>query len=169
MNCPEDIFKSLSRPPGQSPADPPLKALLQRCRSLPLPTTLSALEPIALTHVLTPPAICPAAKTMTKSVVLRMRNSSTGSNRRKLYRPGSGPLHVNMSCISKPSGLPSNTASPDITAGCRITALIAGLTEASRISQHCSMTLDVQTVAVFTVIAILLLVNVILIFFMGSS
>uniref|UniRef100_A0A8C1HCV6 Rho guanine nucleotide exchange factor 9 n=1 Tax=Cyprinus carpio carpio TaxID=630221 RepID=A0A8C1HCV6_CYPCA len=91
MNCPEDIFKSLSRPPGQSPADPPLKALLQRCRSLPLPTTLSALEPIALTHVLTPPA-----KTMTKSVVLRMRNSSTGSNRRKLYRPGSGPLHVNM-------------------------------------------------------------------------
>uniref|UniRef100_A0A8C1PY90 Rho guanine nucleotide exchange factor 9 n=1 Tax=Cyprinus carpio TaxID=7962 RepID=A0A8C1PY90_CYPCA len=91
MNCPEDIFKSLSRPPGQSPADPPLKALLQRCRSLPLPTTLSALEPIALTHVLTPPA-----KTMAKSVVLRMRNSSTGSNRRKLYRPGSGPLHVNM-------------------------------------------------------------------------
>ncbi|XP_016104675.1 spermatogenesis-associated protein 13-like isoform X1 [Sinocyclocheilus grahami] len=91
MNCPEDIFKSLSRPPGQSPADPPLKALLQRCRSLPLPTTLSALEPIALTHVLTPPA-----KTMAKSVVLRMRNSSTGSNRRKLFRPGSGPLHVNM-------------------------------------------------------------------------
>ncbi|XP_059378199.1 spermatogenesis-associated protein 13-like isoform X1 [Carassius carassius] len=85
--CPEDIFKSLSRPPGQSPADPPLKALLQRCRSLPLPTALSALEPIALTHVLTPPA---------KSVVLRMRNSSTGSNRRKLFRPGSGPLHVNM-------------------------------------------------------------------------
>lgn len=31
------------------------------------------------------------------------------------------------------------------------------------------MTLDVQTVAVFTVIAILLLVNVILIFCMGSS
>ncbi|XP_050984003.1 rho guanine nucleotide exchange factor 9b isoform X3 [Labeo rohita] len=91
MNCPEDIFKMLSRPPGQSPADPPLKALLQRCRSLPLPTTLSALEPIALTHVLTPPA-----KTMAKSVVLRMRNSSTGSNRRKLFRPGSGPLHVNM-------------------------------------------------------------------------
>nr|XP_021336705.1 cdc42 guanine nucleotide exchange factor 9 isoform X3 [Danio rerio] len=25
-----------------------------------------------------------------------MRNSSTGSNRRKLFRPGSGPLHVNM-------------------------------------------------------------------------
>uniref|UniRef100_A0A8C1HCR3 Rho guanine nucleotide exchange factor 9 n=1 Tax=Cyprinus carpio carpio TaxID=630221 RepID=A0A8C1HCR3_CYPCA len=96
MNCPEDIFKSLSRPPGQSPADPPLKALLQRCRSLPLPTTLSALEPIALTHVLTPPA-----KTMTKSVVLRMRNSSTGSNRRKLYRPGSGPLHVNMLWVNQ--------------------------------------------------------------------
>ncbi|XP_058653203.1 rho guanine nucleotide exchange factor 9b isoform X6 [Onychostoma macrolepis] len=91
MNCPEDIFKTLSRPRGQSPADPPLKALLQRCRSLPLPTTLSALEPIALTHVLTPPA-----KTTAKSVVLRMRNSSTGSNRRKRFRPGSGPLHINM-------------------------------------------------------------------------
>lgn len=48
-------------------------------------------------------AICPAAKTMTKSVVLRMRNSSTGSNRRKLYRPGSGPLHVNM--VSDPASV----------------------------------------------------------------
>ncbi|KAL1261285.1 hypothetical protein QQF64_006550 [Cirrhinus molitorella] len=90
LNCPEEIFKTILRPLGQSPADPPLKALLQRCRSLPLPTTLSALEPIALTNVLTPPA-----KNMAKSVVLRMRNSSTGSNRRKLFR-GSGPLHVNM-------------------------------------------------------------------------
>lgn len=50
---------------------------------------------------------------------------------------------------------------------CRL--LIAGLTSASRISQHCSMTLDVQTVAVFAVIAFLLLVNVILIIFMGSN
>lgn len=90
-NCPEDIFKTLARPPGQSPADPPLKALLQRCCSLPLPTTLSALEPIALTHVLTPPV-----KSMAKSAILRVRNSSTGSNRRRLFRPGSGPLHVNM-------------------------------------------------------------------------
>ncbi|XP_073777569.1 rho guanine nucleotide exchange factor 9b isoform X5 [Danio rerio] len=89
--CPEDIFKTLSRPPGKSPADPPLKALLQRCCSLPLPNTLSALEPITLTHVLTPPA-----KSIAKSSILRMRNSSTGSNRRKLFRPGSGPLHVNM-------------------------------------------------------------------------
>ncbi|KTF82589.1 hypothetical protein cypCar_00039273, partial [Cyprinus carpio] len=91
MNCPEELFKTLSRPRGQSPEDPPLKALLQRCRSLPLPTALSALEPMALTHMLTPPA-----KTMAKSVVLRMRNSSTGSNRQKRFRPGSGPLHVNM-------------------------------------------------------------------------
>ncbi|XP_043112674.1 rho guanine nucleotide exchange factor 9b isoform X2 [Puntigrus tetrazona] len=86
-NCPEDIFKTLSRPRGQSPADPPLRALLQRCRSLPLPSALSGLEPIALSHILTPPA---------KSVVLRMRNSSTGPNRRKRFRSGSGPLHVNM-------------------------------------------------------------------------
>ncbi|XP_026135569.1 rho guanine nucleotide exchange factor 9b isoform X2 [Carassius auratus] len=91
MNCPEDVFKTLWRPRGQSPADPPLKALLQRCRSLPLPSTLSALEPMTLTHMLTPPA-----KTMAKSVVLRVRNSSTGSNRQKRFRPGSGPLHINM-------------------------------------------------------------------------
>ncbi|XP_051514363.1 rho guanine nucleotide exchange factor 9b isoform X1 [Myxocyprinus asiaticus] len=87
-NCPENLFKALSRPAGQSPSDPPFKVLLQRCRSLPLPTTLSALEPLDLTHVLTPPE-------KSKSV-LRMRNGSTGSNRQKLFRPGSGPLHVNM-------------------------------------------------------------------------
>uniref|UniRef100_A0A8C2E0D4 Cdc42 guanine nucleotide exchange factor (GEF) 9b n=1 Tax=Cyprinus carpio TaxID=7962 RepID=A0A8C2E0D4_CYPCA len=96
MNCPEEVFKTLSRPRGQSPEDPPLKALLQRCRSLPLPTALSALEPMALTHMLTPPA-----KTMAKSVVLRMRNSSTGSNRQKRFRPGSGPLHVNMLWVNQ--------------------------------------------------------------------
>lgn len=33
---------------------------------------------------------------------------------------------------------------------------------------QCTMTLDVQTVVVFTVIAILVLVNVILMFFLGS-
>lgn len=48
-------------------------------------------------------AICPAAKTMAKSVVLRMRNSSTGSNRQKRFRPGSGPLHVNM--VSDPASV----------------------------------------------------------------
>ncbi|XP_026135571.1 rho guanine nucleotide exchange factor 9b isoform X4 [Carassius auratus] len=98
MNCPEDVFKTLWRPRGQSPADPPLKALLQRCRSLPLPSTLSALEPMTLTHMLTPPA-----KTMAKSVVLRVRNSSTGSNRQKRFRPGSGPLHINMLWVNQES------------------------------------------------------------------
>ncbi|XP_052006348.1 spermatogenesis-associated protein 13-like isoform X3 [Xyrauchen texanus] len=90
-NCPENLFKALSRPVGQSPADPPFKVLLQRCRSLPLPTTLLALEPLDLMHALTP-----AVKSKTQSGVLGMRNSSKGSNRQKLFRPGSGPLHVNM-------------------------------------------------------------------------
>ncbi|KAA0709131.1 Rho guanine nucleotide exchange factor 9 [Triplophysa tibetana] len=85
--CPEDIFKAHSRPPGQSPADPPLKVLLQRCRSLPLPGTLPALEPLDLT-------LTPAAKPMAD--VLRVGNGSTRSKQRKLFRPGSGPLHVNM-------------------------------------------------------------------------
>lgn len=30
------------------------------------------------------------------SDVLRVRNGSTGSKHRKQFRPGSGPLHVNM-------------------------------------------------------------------------
>ncbi|XP_065128073.1 rho guanine nucleotide exchange factor 9b isoform X3 [Paramisgurnus dabryanus] len=85
--CPEDIFKALSRPPGQSPAEPPFKVLLQRCCSLPLPATLSALEPMDLT--LTPPA-----KPMTG--IFRVRNGSTGSRRQKRFRPGSGPVPVNM-------------------------------------------------------------------------
>ncbi|XP_069066748.1 uncharacterized protein [Pleurodeles waltl] len=33
---------------------------------------------------------------------------------------------------------------------------------------HCSMTLDVQTVVVFSVIVLLLLVNVVLMFFLGT-
>ncbi|KAM9327211.1 uncharacterized protein [Dendropsophus ebraccatus] len=33
---------------------------------------------------------------------------------------------------------------------------------------HCTMTLDVQTVVVFAVIVVLLLVNVILMFFLGT-
>ncbi|XP_070614408.1 small integral membrane protein 39 [Erythrolamprus reginae] len=33
---------------------------------------------------------------------------------------------------------------------------------------HCTMTLDVQTVVVFAVIALLLLVNVVLMFFLGT-
>ncbi|KAM3827768.1 uncharacterized protein M6D78_014732 [Vipera latastei] len=33
---------------------------------------------------------------------------------------------------------------------------------------HCTMTLDVQTVVVFSVIVLLLLVNVILMFFLGT-
>nr|XP_056715240.1 uncharacterized LOC128031833 homolog [Euleptes europaea] len=33
---------------------------------------------------------------------------------------------------------------------------------------HCTMTLDVQTVVVFSVIVLLLLVNVVLMFFLGT-
>ncbi|XP_036425115.1 uncharacterized protein LOC118807258 isoform X6 [Colossoma macropomum] len=91
-DCPDEIFKALSRPPGVSPRDPPFKVVLQRCRSLPLPqTSLPGLEAPGLPELLTQPAGC-----VPQSATVRLRNGSTRSSRRKLLRPGSGPLQVNM-------------------------------------------------------------------------
>ncbi|XP_036425112.1 uncharacterized protein LOC118807258 isoform X3 [Colossoma macropomum] len=84
--------RALSRPPGVSPRDPPFKVVLQRCRSLPLPqTSLPGLEAPGLPELLTQPAGC-----VPQSATVRLRNGSTRSSRRKLLRPGSGPLQVNM-------------------------------------------------------------------------
>ncbi|XP_030223793.1 spermatogenesis-associated protein 13 isoform X4 [Gadus morhua] len=83
----EEIFKALSRPPGVSPLEPPLRASLQRCRSLPLaPSTLSTLA------LLRQQTVCEGQ--LSHSV--RLRNGDTGSCRRRLLRPGSGPLQVNI-------------------------------------------------------------------------
>uniref|UniRef100_A0AAR2IHJ1 Rho guanine nucleotide exchange factor 9 n=1 Tax=Pygocentrus nattereri TaxID=42514 RepID=A0AAR2IHJ1_PYGNA len=90
-DCPDEIFKALSRPPGTSPRDPPFKVVLQRCRSLPLPqTSLPGLEAAGLPELLAQPAGC-----VPQSATVRLRNGSR-SSRRKLLRPGSGPLQVNM-------------------------------------------------------------------------
>uniref|UniRef100_A0A8B9JHG3 Rho guanine nucleotide exchange factor 9 n=1 Tax=Astyanax mexicanus TaxID=7994 RepID=A0A8B9JHG3_ASTMX len=91
-DCPDEIFKALSRPPGVSPQDPPFKVVLQRCRSLPLPqTSWPGLEAAGLSELLAQRDGCVA-----QSATVRLRNGSTRSNRRKLLRPGSGPLQVNM-------------------------------------------------------------------------
>ncbi|XP_063732768.1 spermatogenesis-associated protein 13 isoform X2 [Eleginops maclovinus] len=83
----EEIFKALSRPPGVSPLEPPLRVSLQRCRSLPLPpSTLSALA-----------LLLPKSDMGQSSSSVRLRSGGSGScRRRRLLRPGSEPLQVNI-------------------------------------------------------------------------
>ncbi|XP_069387197.1 spermatogenesis-associated protein 13 isoform X6 [Paralichthys olivaceus] len=83
----EEIFKALSRPPGVSPLEPPLRASLQRCSSMPLsPSTLTALA-----------LLLPHSDMGQSSSSVRLRSRDTGScNRRRLLRPGSEPLQVNI-------------------------------------------------------------------------
>ncbi|KAI4895509.1 hypothetical protein NFI96_017086 [Prochilodus magdalenae] len=96
-DCPDEIFKALSRPPGMSPRDPPFKVVLQRCRSLPLPQTpLPGLEAAGMPELVSQPAGC-----VPESATVRLRNGSTRSSQRKLLRPGSGPLQVNV--VSEPN------------------------------------------------------------------
>ncbi|XP_013874831.1 uncharacterized protein LOC106525223 isoform X4 [Austrofundulus limnaeus] len=79
---------ALSRPPGVSPLEPPLRASLQRCRSLPLtPNTLTALA------LLLPQSVAMGQS----SSSVRLRSGGSGScRRRRLLRPGSEPLQVNI-------------------------------------------------------------------------
>eukprot|EP00066_Takifugu_rubripes_P019886 XP_011609152.1 PREDICTED: rho guanine nucleotide exchange factor 9 isoform X3 [Takifugu rubripes] len=83
----EEIFKALSRPLGVSPLEPPLRISLQRCRSLPLPpNTLAALA-----------LLLPPSDTAPSSSSVRLRSGGSGScRRRRLLRPGSEPLQVNI-------------------------------------------------------------------------
>ncbi|XP_019739767.1 rho guanine nucleotide exchange factor 9 isoform X5 [Hippocampus comes] len=84
----EEIFKALSRPPGVSPLEPPLKASLQRCRSLPLPpgtlTTLALLLPHS------------DVGQSSASSSVRLRSEGSSCRRKRLLRPGSEPLQVNV-------------------------------------------------------------------------
>ncbi|XP_074529660.1 spermatogenesis-associated protein 13 isoform X2 [Halichoeres trimaculatus] len=79
--------RALSRPPGVSPLEPPLRATLQRCRSLPLPpSTLTALA-----------LLLPHSDIVQSSSSVRLRSGGSGScRRRRLLRPGSEPLQVNI-------------------------------------------------------------------------
>uniref|UniRef100_A0AAV2ML97 Rho guanine nucleotide exchange factor 9 n=1 Tax=Knipowitschia caucasica TaxID=637954 RepID=A0AAV2ML97_KNICA len=76
--------RALSRPPGVSPLEPPLKPSLQRCRSLTLPSsTLTALATLRLPQ-----------SDIGQSSSVRLRTGSY--RRRRLLRPGSEPLQVNI-------------------------------------------------------------------------
>ncbi|XP_031713568.1 uncharacterized protein LOC116389207 isoform X6 [Anarrhichthys ocellatus] len=79
--------RALSRPPGVSPLEPPLRASLLRCRSLPLPpSTLTALA-----------LLLPHSDVGQTSSSVRLRSGGSGScRRRRLLRPGSEPLQVNI-------------------------------------------------------------------------
>ncbi|XP_061541627.1 spermatogenesis-associated protein 13-like isoform X2 [Phycodurus eques] len=83
----EEIFKALSRPPGGSPLEPPLRVSLQRCHSLPLPpSTLTALA-LLLPH---------SAVGQSSSSSVRLRSEGSSCRRKRLLRPGSEPLQVNI-------------------------------------------------------------------------
>ncbi|XP_058505330.1 uncharacterized protein LOC131472317 isoform X2 [Solea solea] len=79
--------RALSRPPGVSPLEPPLRASLQRCSSLPLsPSTLTALA-----------LLLPQSDMGQSASSVRLRSGGAGScRRRRLLRPGSEPLQVNI-------------------------------------------------------------------------
>ncbi|XP_077465561.1 uncharacterized protein LOC144082339 isoform X5 [Stigmatopora argus] len=82
----EEIFKALSRPVGVSPLEPPLRASLQRCRSLPLPpSTLTALA-----------LLLPHSDVVQSSSSVRLRSGGSSCRRKRLLRPGSEPLAVNI-------------------------------------------------------------------------
>uniref|UniRef100_A0A3Q3SAQ7 Rho guanine nucleotide exchange factor 9 n=1 Tax=Mastacembelus armatus TaxID=205130 RepID=A0A3Q3SAQ7_9TELE len=87
MQSTELHHRALSRPPGVSPLEPPLRASLQRCRSLPLPpSTLTALA-----------LLLPQSDIGQSSSSVRLRSGDSGScRRRRLLRPGSEPLQVNI-------------------------------------------------------------------------
>ncbi|XP_077589702.1 uncharacterized protein arhgef9a isoform X2 [Stigmatopora nigra] len=82
----EEILKALSRPVGVSPLEPPLRASLQRCRSLPLPP--STLTVLAL--------LLPHSDVVQSSSSVRLRSGGRSCRRKRLLRPGSEPLAVNI-------------------------------------------------------------------------
>ncbi|XP_036403528.1 spermatogenesis-associated protein 13-like isoform X2 [Megalops cyprinoides] len=87
-------LRPVSRPPGLSPRDPPFRATLQRCRSLPLSQSIpSGLEQTGLRHALL----------QSGDSALKLQSETSwrcvghmGTTRRRLLRPGSEQLHVNM-------------------------------------------------------------------------
>ncbi|XP_077958196.1 uncharacterized protein LOC120818463 isoform X3 [Gasterosteus aculeatus] len=85
MQSTELQHSALSRPLGVSPLEPPLKASLLRCRSLPLPP--STLTVVAL--------LLPQSDAGQSSSV-RLRPGSGSCRRRRLLRAGSEPLQVNV-------------------------------------------------------------------------
>ncbi|XP_028975160.2 uncharacterized protein LOC105024396 isoform X4 [Esox lucius] len=80
---PAQTHRALSRPLGVSPLEPPLRVSLQRCQSLPLPPCTPTALALFRTHTGIPQSVC-------------LRDGGSGSCRKRLLRPGSGPVQVNM-------------------------------------------------------------------------
>ncbi|MCJ8733937.1 hypothetical protein PDJAM_G00229490 [Pangasius djambal] len=87
-DCQDEIFKALSRPPGMSPQDPPFKVVLQRSHSLPLPQNATSGSTVASL------LLDQTAESVRQLATVQSSNGST--SRRKLLRPGSGPLQLNV-------------------------------------------------------------------------
>ncbi|XP_077433638.1 uncharacterized protein arhgef9a isoform X2 [Vanacampus margaritifer] len=79
--------RALSRPLGVSPLEPPLKASLQRCRSLPLPPSTLTTLALLLPH---------SDVGQSSSSSVRLRSEGSSCRRKRLLRPGSEPLQVNI-------------------------------------------------------------------------
>ncbi|XP_035288275.1 uncharacterized protein arhgef9a isoform X3 [Anguilla anguilla] len=86
----ETALKPLSRPPDVSPRDPLLKAALQRCCSLPLPQiSPSGADDTSWRRLLT-------AEAPLRSDVVRLRDNRASASGRRLMRPASEELHINI-------------------------------------------------------------------------
>ncbi|XP_076148162.1 uncharacterized protein LOC143132492 isoform X1 [Alosa pseudoharengus] len=119
--------RTLSRPLGVSPRDPPFRVILQRCRSLPLPQYAPAeVVPVRQEHTL-PQTGEPLEQT--GSVRLRNGKASGGGGgglrHRKALRPGSEPLQVN-SLISGGSIVSAEAVWDHVTMADRELAFKAG-------------------------------------------
>ncbi|XP_061901488.1 spermatogenesis-associated protein 13 isoform X2 [Entelurus aequoreus] len=83
MQSTELHHRALSRPPGVSPSEPPLRVSLQRCHSLPLPPSTLTTLALLLPH-------------SGQSSSVRLRSGGGSCRRKRLLRPGSEPLQVNI-------------------------------------------------------------------------
>ncbi|KAM9471111.1 rho guanine nucleotide exchange factor 9b isoform 3-T3 [Clarias gariepinus] len=90
-DCRDEMFKALSLPPGTSPQEPPFKLVLQRCHSLPVPQHALSRSKVA-SLLLDQSSAAESVGRQSATV-----HSSNGSaTQRKLPRPRSGPLQVNV-------------------------------------------------------------------------
>ncbi|XP_063046234.1 uncharacterized protein LOC134440194 isoform X3 [Engraulis encrasicolus] len=116
--------RTLSRPPGVSPRDPPFRVILQRCRSLPLPQN----APNAALAARQEHTLPQTGEPSDQSGSVRLRNGKSGGGglmHRKALRPGSEPLQVD-SLISGGSIISAEAVWDHVTMADRELAFKAG-------------------------------------------
>ncbi|XP_063046237.1 uncharacterized protein LOC134440194 isoform X5 [Engraulis encrasicolus] len=120
----DEVFMTLSRPPGVSPRDPPFRVILQRCRSLPLPQN----APNAALAARQEHTLPQTGEPSDQSGSVRLRNGKSGGGglmHRKALRPGSEPLQVD-SLISGGSIISAEAVWDHVTMADRELAFKAG-------------------------------------------